>query len=88
MSPVRYQLGFYIPEDDILHNHRRENLKSYTLLYVFGNFRYMTVLSLHLRNSYGRFVSVVGGKTLWKREDSVAYSVEILVSYSVKCLSV
>jgi hypothetical protein len=28
MSPVRYELGFYISEDDILHSHRRENLKS------------------------------------------------------------
>jgi hypothetical protein len=27
--PVRYELGFYIPEDDILHTQRRENLKSY-----------------------------------------------------------
>jgi hypothetical protein len=26
VSPVRYVLGFYIPEDDILHSHRRENL--------------------------------------------------------------
>jgi hypothetical protein len=29
---VRYELGFYIPEDDILHSHRRENLKSYIAL--------------------------------------------------------
>jgi hypothetical protein len=29
VSPVKYELGFYIPEDGILHNHRRENLKSY-----------------------------------------------------------
>jgi hypothetical protein len=29
MSPVRYELGFYIPEDDILHIYRLENLKSY-----------------------------------------------------------
>jgi hypothetical protein len=29
MSPVRYELGFYIPEDGILHSHRRDNLKSY-----------------------------------------------------------
>jgi hypothetical protein len=29
VSPVRYELGFYIPENDILHSHRRENLKSY-----------------------------------------------------------
>jgi hypothetical protein len=24
MSPVRYELGFYIPEDGILHSHRRK----------------------------------------------------------------
>jgi hypothetical protein len=29
VSPVRYELGFYISEDGILHSHRRENLKSY-----------------------------------------------------------
>jgi hypothetical protein len=29
VSPVRYELDFYIPEDDILRSHRRENLKSY-----------------------------------------------------------
>jgi hypothetical protein len=28
VSPVRYELGFYIPEDGILHSHRREHLKS------------------------------------------------------------
>jgi hypothetical protein len=27
VSPVKYELGFYIPEDDILHSHRRETLK-------------------------------------------------------------
>jgi hypothetical protein len=30
--PMRYELGFNIPEDDILHGHRRENLKSYIAL--------------------------------------------------------
>jgi hypothetical protein len=29
VSPVKNELGYYIPEDDILHSHRRENLKSY-----------------------------------------------------------
>jgi hypothetical protein len=29
VSPVRYELGFYIQEDGILHSHRRENPKSY-----------------------------------------------------------
>jgi hypothetical protein len=32
VSPVRYELGFYIPEDDILYSHRRDNLKSYITL--------------------------------------------------------
>jgi hypothetical protein len=30
VSPVRYELGFYISEDDILHSHIYENLKYYT----------------------------------------------------------
>jgi hypothetical protein len=29
VSPVKYELGFYIQEGGILHSHRRENLKSY-----------------------------------------------------------
>jgi hypothetical protein len=32
VSPVKYELGFYIPEDGILHSPRRENLKSYIAL--------------------------------------------------------
>jgi hypothetical protein len=32
VSPVRYELGFYIPKDDILHSHRRENVKYYIAL--------------------------------------------------------
>jgi hypothetical protein len=32
VSPVRYELGPYIPEDDILHSRRREDLKSYIAL--------------------------------------------------------
>jgi hypothetical protein len=29
---VKYELGFYVPDDDIVHSHRRENLKSYIAL--------------------------------------------------------
>jgi hypothetical protein len=29
---MRYELGFYVAEDDILHSYRRENLKSYIAL--------------------------------------------------------
>jgi hypothetical protein len=32
LSPVRYELRFYIREDGILHSHRREHLKSYIAL--------------------------------------------------------
>jgi hypothetical protein len=32
VSPVRYELGYYIPEDEILHSHSRENLTSYIAL--------------------------------------------------------
>jgi hypothetical protein len=28
VSPVRNEVGFYIPEDGILHSHRLENLQS------------------------------------------------------------
>jgi hypothetical protein len=35
VSPVKYELGFYIPEDDILHSHCRENLKSYLQISVW-----------------------------------------------------
>jgi hypothetical protein len=33
VSPVKYELGFYIPEDDILISHRRENLTEITLFF-------------------------------------------------------
>jgi hypothetical protein len=29
---MRYELGFYIPEDGILHSHHRENLKFFSRL--------------------------------------------------------
>jgi hypothetical protein len=32
VSPVRYDLGFHIPEEGILQSHRRENLRSYIAL--------------------------------------------------------
>jgi hypothetical protein len=32
VSPVRYELSTYIPENCILHSHCRENLKSYIAL--------------------------------------------------------
>jgi hypothetical protein len=34
VSPVKYELGTYITEDEILHNQSRENLKSYSVFYL------------------------------------------------------
>jgi hypothetical protein len=35
VSPVRYELGFYIPEDGFLHSHRRENFESYIHNFIY-----------------------------------------------------
>jgi hypothetical protein len=35
VSPVKYELRFCIPEDDILHSHRRENFKFYKYILFF-----------------------------------------------------
>jgi hypothetical protein len=43
VSPVKYELGFYIPEDDILHSHRRENLKSYMRNFLLRSVRLLLV---------------------------------------------
>jgi hypothetical protein len=32
---MRYELGFYLPEDGIRHSHRRENFKSYNILLIY-----------------------------------------------------
>jgi hypothetical protein len=39
VSPVRYELCLYSPEDAILHSHRRENLKSYIALTGWALYR-------------------------------------------------
>jgi hypothetical protein len=39
VSPVKYELGFYVLEDDILHSHCRENLKSYIALTAWTLYR-------------------------------------------------
>jgi hypothetical protein len=39
VSPVKYELGFYMPEDDILHSHPQENLKSYIRCYLLSQLK-------------------------------------------------
>jgi hypothetical protein len=35
VSPVKYELGFYIPEDGIPHSDRREDIKSYNCYTIY-----------------------------------------------------
>jgi hypothetical protein len=37
MSHVRYELSFYIQENDILHSHRRGSLKTYNSIIVINS---------------------------------------------------
>jgi hypothetical protein len=51
VSPVKYELGFYILEDDILHSYRRENLKSYihiSVVNVQRNVAYTSTFPKHI----------------------------------------
>jgi hypothetical protein len=54
VSPVRYKLDFYIPEDGILHSHGGENLKSYIVRLQFGR-----ILTLRDRLTNGSNISKI-----------------------------
>jgi hypothetical protein len=48
---VRYELGFYIPGDGILHSHRRQNLKSY-INRIWIVYRFIEHLQIGTRSDY------------------------------------
>jgi hypothetical protein len=50
VSPVKYEQGFYIPEDAILHSYCRENLKSYTANIILLPHISSDLLSLELND--------------------------------------
>jgi hypothetical protein len=45
MSPVRYELGFYIPQDVNIFNYRPENLKSYLAIFLRGSCKVVLVFN-------------------------------------------
>jgi hypothetical protein len=53
VSPVKYELGFCIPEYGILHSHSRVNLKSYT------EDRFLSCCSYFAGSSYSPWHSAV-----------------------------
>jgi hypothetical protein len=63
VSPVRYELGFCIPEDFILHSHRREDLKAYMYCRLFNRFDSLHVCgsgTLYQLSHEGRLSDVTG----------------------------
>jgi hypothetical protein len=57
VSPVKYELGFYIPEDGILHSHRHDNLKSYTSFdFYFSMYKSHSNGAVYTTSIYKRFV--------------------------------
>jgi hypothetical protein len=50
VSPVKYELRFYIPEDDILHTLRSGNLKSYEAVPIKRLWRSIRVLPVKYKH--------------------------------------
>jgi amino acid transporter len=48
--PVRYEPGFYIPEDGIFHSHRRENLNPCSKEFFFAEY-HLVYFSIPIFNS-------------------------------------
>jgi hypothetical protein len=72
VSRVRYELAFYIPEDGILHCHRRENLKSYVAL--TGLALYWRRNVFHVRYELGSYISEDGILHSHRREKLKSYT--------------
>jgi hypothetical protein len=58
VSPVKYELGFYIPEDDILHSYRRENLVLSFICIVFFLFSSCLLLVVAIANEDVSLVTI------------------------------
>jgi hypothetical protein len=68
---VRYELGFYIREDGILYNHRRENLKSCIALTSWALYRSRNVFPV--RYELGLYVPEDGILHSHRRENLTSY---------------
>jgi hypothetical protein len=88
VSPVKYELGFYIPGDGILHSDRRENLKTTLISNVLS--------SLHVQGSWllgviSRHVCILEAlrlilTTTQSQAVQLAHSLMLLVKYELQSL--
>jgi hypothetical protein len=63
VSSVKYELGSYIPEDDILHRHCRGNLKSHRLGVSPGSWRGHTQgQSQQVHSVFNTYESAMGAR--------------------------
>jgi hypothetical protein len=68
---MRYELGFYISEDAILHSHRRENLKSYIALTGWALYRRRNVYAM--RYELGFYISEDAIRHSHRRDNLKSY---------------
>jgi hypothetical protein len=77
VSPVKYELDFYIQEDFILNSHRRENLKSYRSLDICNwhlPFRQATELrSTQPLTEIRWFTNLLGVRNVWELASTACY---------------
>jgi hypothetical protein len=70
--PVTYELGFNIPEDGILHSHRRKNIKSYTALTGWALWPRCNVIPV--RYKLGFYIPEDGNIHSHRRENLKSYN--------------
>jgi hypothetical protein len=69
---VKYELGSYIPEDDILHSHRREHLKSYILNITIDNgHKYCAACEVPIFLKKRRLCRYRNGESVWSTQQIV-----------------
>jgi hypothetical protein len=79
VSPVKYELGFYIPEDGILHSHCRKNLKSYIALTVRAMYRRRNVSPV--KYELGFYIPYDGILHSQFRENLKSYNIKFRLRY-------
>jgi hypothetical protein len=83
VSLVKYELGFYIPEDDILHSHRRENLKSYLNRPLISGLQTETITLSSSSSSVSHEVKRILFQAQYSSENLVVPEIELGTSGSV-----